>query len=115
MMKTRKSKKKPPPQDGGLTPETIQRLRSAIRQVWVWTSYARRLCLKRALIKNGFSRCEECKKKVPKVYADHIRPVGNLDAGYFDRLFCPSYDLMAICKRCHGIKTRAERELLKLL
>ncbi len=100
------------PQDGGLTPEVIQRLRTAIRQVWSWTSHPRRLCLKRALVEDGFSKCEGCQKIVPKVYADHVIPVGKLDAGYFDRLFVASKDLQALCAKCHNAKTRQEKKLL---
>lgn len=102
-------------QDGGLDPKTVARLRAAIRQVWIWTSHARRLCLRRALIKDGFSRCEECNKKVPKVYADHLEPCGELDAGFFERLFCSSAELQAICKKCHSKKTALERQLAKYL
>ena len=96
----------------GLSPKDIEKIRRAIRQVWSW-SYPRRLCLKRALQADGFSVCELCKKTVPKVYADHLENVGDVDAGFIERLFCPSNQLQAICKKCHDVKTRAERQAAK--
>lgn len=112
----KKKKEKLKRQDGGLDPKTIARLRAAIRQVWHWTSYARKLCLDRALIKkgvnDGFSKCEGCAKIVPKVYADHIDPCGKLDGGFLDRLFVSSKELQALCKKCHDAKTRDERALI---
>lgn len=93
----------------GLSPEDIRKIRAAIRQVWQW-SYPRRLCLARCLGGDGFPRCEKCRKKVPKVYPDHITPVGDVDAGFILRLFCSSKHLQGLCKKCHDAKTREERK-----
>jgi hypothetical protein len=104
----RKRKSKLPVVDG-LGPRDVKRLRTAIRQVWSW-NHARKLCIARATDKDGFGHCEKCKTKVPKLYADHIKPVGAFDARTFIlRMFRPSLDLQALCKRCHDKKTREDR------
>ena len=103
-----KKKKSKPPKVDGLGPEEIKRIRSAIRQVWSW-SYAKRLVTLRCIGKNGFSYCELCKKKSPKVFIDHKIAVGELDAGFIKRLFCSSKDLQGLCKTCHDAKTKQER------
>lgn len=96
----------------GVTRKEIERIRRAVREVWMWTSFPRRLCLKRAMHADGFPRCEACKEKVVKVYADHIHNVGDVDAGFIDRMWVSSKNLQAICKKCHDRKTREERAQL---
>lgn len=107
------AKKKVKEKIDGLSPGDVEKIRKAIRQVWSW-SYPRRLCLQRAMGKDGFPRCEgkshEGNRKVPKVYADHIQRVGDVDAGFLKRLFTPSTNLQALCKKCHDRKTKEERE-----
>ena len=95
--------------DGGMSKKDIEAIRRAVRQVWSWKSHARKICLARAVGADGFPRCEECKKKVPKVFADHIEPVGDVDDGFLKRLWCSSKELQAICKKCHDKKTAGER------
>lgn len=103
-----KKKKKPKREKvDGLSPHDMKRLRSAIREVWRWST-PRKICLERAIGSDGFPRCEKCKKKSPKVFADHIIPVGVLDEGYLTRLFCPSHYLQALCQKCHSKKTKEE-------
>lgn len=97
----------------GLNPKDIENIRKALRQVWSW-SYPRKLCIARATDKNGFGRCELCRKRVPKLFADHIRPVGLVDAGFIDRMWCSSKFLQALCKKCHDKKTRQERKDLEI-
>lgn len=95
----------------GLNPDDERKLRIAIRQVWSW-SYSRRLCIQRATGKDGFARCEECKRKVPKVQPDHIEPIGRFDPKTFiQKCFVPSDQLKALCRSCHGKKTRLENFL----
>lgn len=102
-------KKKRPEKIDGLGPKEIAQIRTALRKVWSW-SRARRLALARAMGKDGYSRCERCKKKVPKVYVDHIEACGSvLDGGYIDRLFVPSKGLQCLCRLCHNAKTKQER------
>lgn len=108
---SKKKKEKPKPVDG-LGLKDIQKIRNAIRQVWHW-SYAKKLCMKRCTGKDGFSRCEKCKKKAPKVYVDHIQNVGDVDEGFISRLFCPSSGLQGLCKVCHDAKTRLERKAIQ--
>ena len=92
----------------GLGPKDAQRLVTAIRKVWSW-NYARKVCIARATDKNGFGKCEGCKSKVPKLYADHVDPVGAFDPRTFiERMFISSNAMQALCKRCHDRKTRAE-------
>lgn len=100
-------------QDGGVSPKQVQQLRSAIRQVWSW-SYARKACIARATDAKGFGRCELCKKRVPKLFADHLKMMGDvLSPTYIKRMFASSKHLQAICKKCHDKKTREERRFLK--
>lgn len=91
----------------GLGPKDSDRLRIAIRKVWSW-SHARKLCIARATQKDGFAVCELCKKKAPRVYADHRLPVGEFGPGFIERMFVPSSALDALCKQCHDRKTRGE-------
>lgn len=92
----------------GLGPYEIKRIRAALRKVW-HQSYARSLVVKRCTGKDGFSYCEKCKKKAPKVFIDHTIACGEVDGGFIDRLFTPSKNLTGMCKRCHDVKTKEER------
>lgn len=92
----------------GLSAADVAKIRTAIRQVWHW-SYPRKLCAARCVGKGGFSYCEKCKKKVPKVFIDHIENVGDVDGGFIKRLFTPSKNLQGLCHDCHKIKTAEER------
>lgn len=109
----RKKRLSPPPHDGGLSAKQIKQLRSAIRQVWSW-SPARKICIARATDAKGFGHCEICKKKVPKLFADHLKACGGVLApDYLPRMFGSSKTLQAICKKCHDRKTREERSFEK--
>lgn len=107
----RKSKVKEKPIDG-LGPKDIKRIRAAVRQVWHW-SYSKKLVIRRSTAPDGFSYCEACNKKCPKVYVDHKSKVGDVDAGFIKRMFIPSRFLQALCKKCHDKKTKAERDEAK--
>lgn len=96
----------------GLGPLEIKRIRSAIRQVW-HRCHARALVIKRATEADGFFRCEKCRLITPALKIDHIVNVGDVDAGFIKRMFVPSNRLQALCKQCHGFKTKEERRLLK--
>ena len=98
----------------GFGPDDKRKIRAALRKVWSW-SYPRRLVEKRCLIDGGFSRCEKCKKKCPKVYVDHIQNVGEVDAGFISRLFVASHKMQGLCKKCHDAKTKLERSVSKLV
>ena len=68
------------------------------------------LAIARATDKEGFGICEnpKCRARVPKLYVDHVTPIGKIDAGFIERLWCPSKKLQAWCRRCHAKKTREE-------
>lgn len=106
-------KKKVEPVDG-LSPKDIAKIRGAIRLVW-HRSHARKLCVKRCIGLDGFSYCEQCGEKSPKVFIDHRIRVGDVDAGFIERLFCSSMGLQALCSNCHKIKTKEERLAAKSL
>lgn len=112
-MAKKRAKKVPVERIDGLSATDRKKLHSANRMVWHW-SYPKRLCLARATDKNGWLKCEECKKKVPKLFVDHKNAVGEVGAaGYIERLFCPSSELQAICKKCHQAKTNEEKRLAR--
>lgn len=96
----------------GLGPLEIKKLRTAIRLVW-HRSYARSLVVKRCIGSGGFSYCEKCNKRSPKIYIDHIEAVGEMNEGYIKRMFVASKYLQGWCKKCHDEKTKAERRLKK--
>lgn len=94
----------------GFGPKERQMVHKAVRQVWSWTR-AWRLAKARALGKDGFPRCEQCKKRVPHVSVDHINPVGEVGGPkYIQKMFVPSDQLQCLCKKCHQPKTNAERK-----
>lgn len=99
----------------GLSSSDIEKISKAIRQIWSWST-PRRLCIARATGKDGFPICEKCTTKVPKVYPDHIIPVGSMVSGhdvqYIERMFTPSKNLQALCRKCHAKKTRLDNEQL---
>jgi hypothetical protein len=102
------SRKKEIAKVDGLSKKDIAKIRSAIRVIW-HRSYPRKLCVNRATGKDGFFRCEACLKKAPKICIDHKITVGDVDAGFIKRLFCPSSGLQALCVSCHSAKTKEER------
>ncbi len=94
----------------GLSPHDVKKIRAAIRQVW-HRSHVRKLCVNRCIGKDGFSYCELCKKRAPKVFIDHITKVGEVDSGFIKRLFVASKYLQGLCKKCHDLKTKEERRI----
>lgn len=108
----RKKSKKTVEKIDGLNAKDIANIRKAIRQVW-HRSHVRKLCVQRCIGKDGFSYCEKCKKRSPKVFIDHKIAVGDVDAGFIKRLFISSKGLQGLCKKCHDTKTSAERKQLK--
>lgn len=109
-----RSKKPKIEKPDGLGPDDLKKIHKAVRQVWSW-SKAWRLAKARAMGKDGFPRCEKCKKKVPKVFVDHIKPVGEVGGPkYIEKMFIPSKHLQCLCKKCHDAKTREERKAAAL-
>lgn len=107
--KTKKVKQKP---FDGFGPKEKKNARNALRLVWQ-RSHARKLVIKRCTGKDGFPRCEKCKKKTPVVKVDHIKRIGEMDSGFISRLFVPSKDLQGLCPPCHQKKTNSENSVLK--
>lgn len=102
-------KVKPAPVDG-LGEKDVKRIRTAIRNIWRYST-PRKLAEKRAYWhKDGFPRCELCKKKAPKIFVDHIIQVGDVDEGFLKRMYTPSCNLQSLCKKCHDEKTKEERK-----
>lgn len=107
-----KAKKPKPEKIDGLSPQDIENIRKAIRRVWSWST-PRKLCIARCTAEDGFPFCEQCGETCPKIFVDHITRVGDVDAGFIDRLFTPSQNLQGLCKECHAVKTNQERKAKK--
>lgn len=90
-----------------LNENDIKKIKKALRQVWSW-SHSRRLVAKRCDLGGGYSRCEHCKKKCPKIFIDHIKAVGTYDKNYIDRLFVSSDKMQGLCNDCHKVKTKVD-------
>jgi hypothetical protein len=111
-MNSMAKREKAAPMDG-LGPRERKKIDSAMRQVW-YRSKARALCVKRCTNGDGFTVCEQCGQITPKIKIDHVIPCGPVDShGFMIRLFCPSHGLQALCKKCHDIKTKLERQVKK--
>lgn len=97
-------------------------IRSALRDAWRF-SEPWQTARKRAAIRGlrGWFRCAWCEKMTDKPKVDHIEAVGpapgsrGADADctwdrLIERLFCPADGLQILCKECHDMKTKIERE-----
>jgi 5-methylcytosine-specific restriction endonuclease McrA len=94
----------------GITDADYGALTRDLRRRWSWSA-PRRIAKERSVAIDGFHRCEQCRRKTPKIFIDHIVPIGSLKhdgAGWIERLYCPSIGLQALCKICHDQKTKAE-------
>ena len=104
-----KKKEKAKPIDG-LGSVELQKLRNAVRQIWQ-RSKAWKIVKARCLDEEGYPKCEQCHLRVPKIFVDHIVPIGDmLEPGFFERLMVPSTELRGICKECHAPKTKRDNE-----
>lgn len=110
-VKEKTKKKKLEPTDG-LGPKEIKNIRTAVRLVWQ-RSYARKLVVQRCTGFDGFTFCEECDERTPKLKVDHIEKVGDVDEGFITRMFVPSSKLKGLCDDCHKEKTKEERKAAK--
>ncbi len=108
-MTKRKAKE---PKIDGINPKDLKRIRQALRDIWRYSEPWKRVKA-RVKDKSGFDRCEQCKKRVPHTYVDHLVPMGVIDDGVIRRLFCPSTMLQGLCDKCHKPKTAAERKAQK--
>lgn len=104
------AKKKKLQKMDGLGPYEKKKIREALRQVW-HRSQARKLVVLRCTGKDGFTYCEKCQERTPKLKIDHIRPIGEVDPGFIERLFIPSKKLQGLCPDCHKPKTNKENKI----
>lgn len=94
----------------GLSSEDKAKLRSAIRRVWLWYAWPRKLVVKRCRLYRRIYRCEKCRSLEAKIHVDHIVPIGAVESvGYIDRLYVASTGLQGLCEKCHKTKTKEER------
>lgn len=95
-----------------LNEDDIKKIKVVLRKVWSW-SHSRKLVAKRCDIGGGYSKCEGCKKKCPKIFVDHIMPLGTFDLGYIYRLFVSSKEMQGLCAPCHKAKTKLDMVAIK--
>ena len=62
-------------------------------------------------------QCNQCKNWFPdkETAVDHKIPAGSLNngddlKGFVERLFCEQEDLQVLCKGCHDVKTKLEKQ-----
>jgi len=96
----------------GISQKDRTRIRAALRHVWRY-SHPWKLVTQRCLLPDGFSKCEKCKKKCPKVFVDHIQYIGEVDDGVISRMFVSSKKMQGLCKKCHDAKTKIDRKKMK--
>ena len=66
-------------------------------------------------------KCKKCKGDFPakQVVVDHIKPVVEIGVGfvnfdiYAERMYCSLSNLQVLCKGCHDIKSKDEKEKRK--
>lgn len=94
---------------GTLNGATAERARKILRELWHQRSWQKKAALARATDAEGFTVCEQCKRRAPKVHVDHIVKCAEPDAEFLARLFIEPAHLQVLCLRCHGDKTWCER------
>jgi 5-methylcytosine-specific restriction endonuclease McrA len=93
----------------------VPRLRNAARAIWRG-SPMRRQAKKRAMVDKENALCVNCNeiKPIELFQVDHlidatpddsVLTIDNMGE-FIKRLFCPTEGLVAICKKCHAIKTK---------
>ena len=85
-------------------------------------------CLTAARVARGLYKCAGCEEIVPNtlkkgrkreknVYVDHILPIIDPAVGFttwdecVERMFCEVDNLQVLCKTCHDVKTKEERDI----
>lgn len=66
-------------------------------------------------------QCAACNCDVPstQIQVDHIEPVVSVTSGFtswddfIERLYCEKTNLQVLCKPCHALKTKKERDASK--
>jgi len=100
-------------------------IRSALRQKsrW-WKPIAQCKQLAKKAYKGNNKRqrweyqCNKCKGwfKSDEVNVDHVEPAGSLNnaqdlPAFVETLFCEVNNLQVLCKTCHDVKTKLEKQL----
>lgn len=84
--------------------------------------------MKQARVERGLYLCNICKQCVPptvkdgrrrvtNVFVDHIKPITSPETGHvswdevINNMFCEMDNLQLVCKDCHDIKTKKEKEI----
>lgn len=104
------AKKKKNVKTDGFGPYEKSKVRAAVRDVWRH-SLPHKLVRDRCSLKDGYSKCELCRKKVPKIFVNHKITVGDVDEGFLKRMFVSADLLEGICDPCHKPITAAERKI----
>ena len=103
-------------------------IRSALRQKSRWWNPVTQCKLNAKRPYKGSNKrqkfeyqCNKCKKWFPdkQINIDHILPAGELNKaddlpGFVERLFVEQSGLQVLCVNCHDIKTKQEKEQLKI-
>ena len=104
-------------------PPRHAQIRSALRKIWLW-SPERREAKTRARVSRGVYQCEQCHRQTgPKgVDVDHWHEPPGATPGsrnakledtwdeFIRKLFCPTENLVVLCKICHREKTKKESQ-----
>ena len=100
-------------------------IRSALRQKSRWwkpIAQCKQLAKRAYKGKNKRQRweyqCNKCKGwfKSDEVNVDHVEPAGSLNnaqdlPAFVETLFCEVDNLQVLCKSCHDVKTKLEKQL----
>lgn len=98
-----------------LSVKTKRLIISALRKIWLFSSQ-RAEAKQRAKVKGKkLYTCEQCQQQTDAVQIDHIVPVAPWSSWdeYVAKLFCEPDNLQALCRECHGAKTKRENKARK--
>ena len=82
---------------------------ASLRKIWLYSPERKEV--KKKAKRDKQYLCAICKKKHDNVSVDHIDPIGTFVSwdAFIAKLFCPIDNLQVLCKTCHDIKTKSER------
>lgn len=92
---------------------TIAYIKAALRRTWS-KSKQRQGALNAAKISYGLYKCSDCKQthKRKNIEVDHIIAIGRFTTFdlYIERLFCDTSGIRVLCKPCHKVKTKSDKQ-----